>query len=252
LNSFYAVWKDIGFLPEEFDQAMWLGNHVINNTWYPLRPELIESTYYQYRSTKEKSWLNAGKLFLNSIEKNTKTECGFASISNIGGKTLTNNMPSYFLSETLKYLYLLFDEDNFIHDRPYMFSTEAHPFDPLQLHMRPESNGTNRNDKSTVKPIYFASPSLPLKCPKMKWYDCSTYAYDPKYRQELEKSELEKEEFLSVKRIAMVNSNKMKKLFDQILSPHNVIQNKNNLDLGNVDKRLGKHYLYLHSQLCCN
>lgn len=243
LNSFYAVWKDIGFLPEEFDQAMWLGNHVINNNWYPLRPELIESTYYQYRSTKEKSWLDAGRLFLNSIEKNTKTECGFASISNIGQMTLANNMPSYFLSETLKYLYLLFDEDNFIHDRPYIFSTEAHPFDPLQLHMRPESNGTNKNEKSTVKPIYFASPSLPLKCPKMKWYDCSTYAYDPNYRQELEKSDLEKEEFLSVKRISMINSNKMKKLFDQISSPHNVIRNKNNLDLGNVDKRLGKHYL---------
>lgn len=29
LNSFYAVWKDIGFLPEEFDQAVWLNNQVI-------------------------------------------------------------------------------------------------------------------------------------------------------------------------------------------------------------------------------
>ena len=42
-------------------------------------------------------------------------------------------MPSFFLSETCKYLYLLFDENNFIHDRAYIFSTEAHPFDPVQL-----------------------------------------------------------------------------------------------------------------------
>ena len=42
-------------------------------------------------------------------------------------------MPSFFLSETLKYLYLLFDDDNFVHDRSYIFSTEAHLFDPGQL-----------------------------------------------------------------------------------------------------------------------
>ena len=43
-------------------------------------------------------------------------------------------MPSYFLSETLKYLYLLFDENNFVHNRSYIFSTEAHLFDLLQLY----------------------------------------------------------------------------------------------------------------------
>jgi hypothetical protein len=48
-------------------------------------------------------------------------------------KSLTDDMPSYFLSETCKYLYLLFDEDNFVHKKSYIFSTEAHPFDPLQL-----------------------------------------------------------------------------------------------------------------------
>jgi hypothetical protein len=42
-------------------------------------------------------------------------------------------MPSFFLSETCKYLYLLFDEDNFVHSRSYIFSTEAHPFDAAQL-----------------------------------------------------------------------------------------------------------------------
>ena len=32
------------------------------------------------------------------------------------------------LSETLLYLYLVFDEDNVLHHRPYVFSTEGHPF----------------------------------------------------------------------------------------------------------------------------
>lgn len=62
-------------------------------------------------------------------------------------------MESFFLAETTKYLYLLFDTDNFIHnngqrgtiiDTPngecvietggYVFNTEAHPIDPSALH----------------------------------------------------------------------------------------------------------------------
>lgn len=37
-------------------------------------------------------------------------------------------MCSFFLAETCKYLYLLFDEDNFVHQGNYMFSTEGHIF----------------------------------------------------------------------------------------------------------------------------
>src|SRR5690242_17426067 len=35
-------------------------------------------------------------------------------------------MESFFLAETLKYLYLLFDEDNFVNKNPYTFNTEGH------------------------------------------------------------------------------------------------------------------------------
>lgn len=61
-------------------------------------------------------------------------------------------MESFFLAETIKYLYLLFDPDNFIHNTGttyvlggahgdcilgaggYIFNTEAHPIDPAALH----------------------------------------------------------------------------------------------------------------------
>lgn len=64
-----------------------------------------------------------------------------------------NRMESFFLAETSKYLYLLFDEDNFLHDDgsggellsseedvcvvqagAYIFNTEAHPMDMSALH----------------------------------------------------------------------------------------------------------------------
>ena len=41
-------------------------------------------------------------------------------------------MPSFFLSETLKYLYLLFDEENFVHREPFIFTTEGHPI-PVRM-----------------------------------------------------------------------------------------------------------------------
>ena len=61
-------------------------------------------------------------------------------------------MESFFLAETTKYLYLLFDPDNFLHNRGnlatkvetpggvcmldaggYIYNTEAHPIDPAAL-----------------------------------------------------------------------------------------------------------------------
>lgn len=137
LNSFYAVWVDLGFLPEEFDYGQWQQGKPPLNPSYPLRPELIESTYYQYRATGDRSWLVAGTLFLESIENNARTSCGYAAVADVSSMELDDVMPSFFLSETCKYLYLLFDEGNFVHSRDYIFSTEAHLFDPKQVCLKP-------------------------------------------------------------------------------------------------------------------
>merc|ERR1719461_1406768 len=42
-------------------------------------------------------------------------------------------MDSFFLSETMKYLYLIFDRENPLNHRNIIFSTEAHIFDVKQL-----------------------------------------------------------------------------------------------------------------------
>ena len=39
LNSFYSVWSDLGFLPEEFDNVQWLSGKQSMHGYYPLRPE---------------------------------------------------------------------------------------------------------------------------------------------------------------------------------------------------------------------
>ncbi|XP_031424138.1 ER degradation-enhancing alpha-mannosidase-like protein 1 isoform X2 [Clupea harengus] len=71
---------------------------------------------------------------LQSLEKNTKVKCGYATLHHVVDKSKEDRMESFFLSETCKYLYLLFDEDNPLHDSEsrYIFTTEGHvvPIEP--------------------------------------------------------------------------------------------------------------------------
>lgn len=127
LNEIYQIWRQYGFISERFDLKLWKPYQQKENR-YPLRPELIESTYYMFRTTRDDSWLQAGAEFLDSIEKYSRTSCGYASISDIIKMTQEDEMPSFFLSETCKYMYLLFEPDSIFHTGNYVFSTEAHPF----------------------------------------------------------------------------------------------------------------------------
>ncbi|KAI8902511.1 glycoside hydrolase [Globomyces pollinis-pini] len=100
-----TIWKKYGALPERFNFQT--KSSVLD--YYPLRPELIESTYMLYQATKDHFYLELGERILNDIQTHAKVKCGYASIKNVEHKTHDPRMESFFLSETLKYLYLLFD-----------------------------------------------------------------------------------------------------------------------------------------------
>jgi len=61
-------------------------------------------------------------------------------------------MESFFLAETLKYLYLLFTPDSIFNSENYIFSTEAHPF-PTWSYGRLTSNQQNSKTDSPFIPI---------------------------------------------------------------------------------------------------
>ncbi|GMI00889.1 hypothetical protein TrST_g1749 [Triparma strigata] len=136
LNAFYAVRSKYNFLPERFDYEAWdvEGGGSDGAGQHPLRPEIYESAYLLGRALKaingnDGGWLEPLEDAIRDIEKYTRTDCGYASIENVVTKKLKDDMPSYFLSETLKYLYLAFDDDNKIHEdgAGWIFTTEAHP-----------------------------------------------------------------------------------------------------------------------------
>ncbi|CAE6478660.1 unnamed protein product [Rhizoctonia solani] len=94
------------------------------------RPETLESVFLLWRTTKDPVWRERGWTAFQAIEKYSKTQFGYGSVSHVdnkGAAAATNSQPSYFLAETLKYLFLLFSDDSALPLDQFIFNTEAHP-----------------------------------------------------------------------------------------------------------------------------
>ncbi|XP_041956871.1 mannosidase, alpha, class 1B, member 1b [Alosa sapidissima] len=97
-----------------------------------LRPETVESLFYLYRFTKDRKYQRWGWEILQNFNKYTRVPTGgYTSINNVRDPEYPSprdKMESFFLGETLKYLYLLFsDNPDLISLDKYVFNTEAHP-----------------------------------------------------------------------------------------------------------------------------
>jgi mannosidase alpha-like ER degradation enhancer 2 len=117
------MWTTFGIEPEEFDYS----TMKITSPGYPLRPEIIESAFYLYRFTNDSKYLDMGKTIFESLVKYCRTDAGYAALRNVETKEKRDNMESFFLAETLKYLYLLFAPPETIDLKKVVFNTEAHP-----------------------------------------------------------------------------------------------------------------------------
>jgi len=78
---------------------------------------------------RERGW----SIFEALIRESRVEDGGFASVLDINhaGGEKYDEMPSWFLAETLKYLFLLFSEDDVIPLNQWVFNTEAHPLPVL-------------------------------------------------------------------------------------------------------------------------
>ncbi|KAG8215918.1 glycoside hydrolase family 47 protein [Butyriboletus roseoflavus] len=103
-------------------------DYVIRNTAYYLRPETIESLYILWRTTGDVKWRHRGWHIFRAIERYAKTYSGYTSVEYVHTEhpTRIDSMPSYFLAETLKYLYLLFSDEDPLPLEKWVFNTEAH------------------------------------------------------------------------------------------------------------------------------
>jgi Glycosyl hydrolase family 47 len=102
------VWNIHGALPDIYNLATKDMLHYARD--YPLRPEMIESAYHLQSATKDSRYLSFGRDALFAIQNKSRTECGYAAVADVGTGRLDDRMDSFFLAETTKYLFLLFDD----------------------------------------------------------------------------------------------------------------------------------------------
>lgn len=112
---------------------------------FDLRPEAVESMFYMYRFTGDNKYREWGWEIFQSIEKYCKTKSkGYSGAQQVWKKAAAyvavkdGTMHSWFLAETLKYLYLLFADSSVLSLDEWVFNTEAHPF-----RVRPELSFVN-------------------------------------------------------------------------------------------------------------
>jgi mannosidase alpha-like ER degradation enhancer 2 len=122
-ESCYKMWTAFGIEPEELDYS----KMKITYNGYALRPEIIESAYYLHHFTNDSMYLDMGRTFFDSLLKYCRTDVAYAALSNVETKEKRNEMESFFLAETLKYLYLLFAPAETLDLTKFVFNTEAHP-----------------------------------------------------------------------------------------------------------------------------
>eukprot|EP01134_Creolimax_fragrantissima_P006652 CFRG6652T1 len=120
-----------GLAPEAWRMNPKTGNpeQVAQQSTYILRPETMESYVYMWRYTKQPKYREWGQMYINSLNAHAKVNHGYDSLHNVWGLNheMKDNTPSFFFAETLKYLYLLYSDDDIISFDDYVFNTEAHP-----------------------------------------------------------------------------------------------------------------------------
>ncbi|NOX87487.1 MAG: glycoside hydrolase family 47 protein [Calditrichaeota bacterium] len=123
LDSCFKMWRLKGIEPELIDYK----KTEILSPEYALRPEVIESTYYLFYFTGEHKYREMGRVYFKSLKKYCRTDEGYAALKSVVTKEKADRMESFFLAETLKYLYLLFEDPSKIDLKKTVFNTEAHP-----------------------------------------------------------------------------------------------------------------------------
>ncbi|OAJ36201.1 hypothetical protein BDEG_20396 [Batrachochytrium dendrobatidis JEL423] len=92
---------------------------------YHLRPEAVESIFYMWRYTHDPKYREWGWNIVQALETSCKDDVGYHGLNN-SGKPF-DRQESFFIAETLKYLFLLFSDDQTVDLNEYVFNTEAHP-----------------------------------------------------------------------------------------------------------------------------
>ncbi|KAJ8095049.1 mannosyl-oligosaccharide alpha-1,2-mannosidase [Marasmius tenuissimus] len=116
---------------------------------YMLRPETVESLFLAWRLTGDQKYRDYSWKIFQAIETYCRipldTGGGYATVLNVdsrdaegGGKVrMDDKQETFFLSETLKYIYLTFSDSTLLPLDEIVFNTEAHPLPVFKPTIKP-------------------------------------------------------------------------------------------------------------------
>eukprot|EP00252_Welwitschia_mirabilis_P007297 TRINITY_DN1853_c0_g1_i4.p1 TRINITY_DN1853_c0_g1~~TRINITY_DN1853_c0_g1_i4.p1 ORF type:complete len:165 (+),score=33.64 TRINITY_DN1853_c0_g1_i4:695-1189(+) len=122
---------------------------VVGTSWSIQRPETIESLMYLWRITGNNIYREWGWNIFQAFEKQSRMESGYVGLKDVNSGEKDNMMQSFFLAETLKYLYLLFSPPSVIPLDQWVFNTEAHPLKIVQYPQPLENDSVQENSQQT-------------------------------------------------------------------------------------------------------
>lgn len=122
-ESSMRMWLRHGIEPEEINYV----TGEVGDAGYPLRPEIVESTYYLYHYTADLAYLQMGKVLFENFVKHCRTEEAYAGLKSVVTKEKADTMQSFLFAETFKYFYLLYSPKSALNFNDVIFNTEAHP-----------------------------------------------------------------------------------------------------------------------------
>ena len=138
-SSSLNMWELNGIEPEEINyQTM-----EVTAPGYPLRPEIVESSYYLHHYARQQQihrrgtmivwpidsavYLRMGEQLFRDFVKHCRTGEGYAALKSVVTKEKSDSMQSFLFAETFKYFYLLFAPAKTLDFNKVIFNTEAHP-----------------------------------------------------------------------------------------------------------------------------
>jgi mannosyl-oligosaccharide alpha-1,2-mannosidase len=108
------------------------GCYQVKSSRFHLRPETVESLFYLFRLTEDPMYQEWGWNIARAINASCRTPSGFSGVESVtmqapdGSFPLSNRMESYFIAETLKYLFLLFSDEKVVPLDKWVLTTEGH------------------------------------------------------------------------------------------------------------------------------
>ena len=123
-EAWHGYWSRYGGVGFHYDYAA----DSLLDPYFQVNPEVIESNYYLWQATGDAAYRERAAGYWADLKRRTRTEVAYAHLADVTTGERDDELATFFVAETLKYLYLTFGGNESVSPSTHVFNTEAHPF----------------------------------------------------------------------------------------------------------------------------